>query len=249
MSLNIKKEVSSFMDFFNFYLKLLQCVGIRINFQCGQLNGNIWKRFNTLYMILCVSTMSIASVLSVLFISIGDKSVEKKLSSLIILLTNIELLSKVLCIVKNSDRIAKILKELETYNEIRGKSTKYLMKESNIILVYSKVAVVSMIVFYFIPLITTFVLLIKDHKWIAIYTNEVWYPFDDQNVYYYGPIYLFQTCFTFTFMCYYTAIDGLILMIMIHINHQFLALSLKFCNIENSRGLNGIVDRHCQVTR
>ena len=241
-------KTTIFLDYFYLYLKLFKCVGIRLNLD-DEFKVKIWKRLNTFYMVLCFFTMTFMSVLSVLFISIGDKSVEKKLISLIILLTNIELLAKVFCIVKNSEKIEKFLKVLESFNKVGDSTTEYLMKETNIILVYSKVSILSMITFFFIPLSTTILILVRDNKWLAIYTNEVWYPFDDQNVQYYGPIYLIQSYFTFIFMCYYTAADGLILFIMIHINQQFHALSLRWLSMENLEQLSYLVDRHCQVSK
>lgn len=128
------------------------------------------------------------------------------------------------------------------------KSNSYLLKNSRGLEVYVKYIFVSGIFYIIVPALASIVLYLKDDEWLALYPTEIWMPFNSTN--YYIPIYVLQTFAILNFMFMIVASEAMILMIMVHIIHQFIQIARELEGMtQYDQKMKALIDKHCRMSR
>lgn len=245
-----KNKLLTFPDFFRVQFLLFRLVGINFDVKSPRPKKKT-KTFNKHLLTTCliIYLVDVSSVC--IFLLSSNSEIEVKSKTALNFLVSIEVFAKMFALITNIEKIKKILRRLKKMNDINSIDNQYLIKETNVILVFVKFTICGAVLFYFIPLLTTLNTYWTEGKWLAIYTNHLYYPFDAQEMRAFFPVSLFHLCFHTIFMSCYSATDALILVILIFINQQYLLIANKF---KSEASLNGeefkqLVDQHCKVTR
>ena len=247
----LKNKLSEFTDFFSVQFFLLKLVGITFDLQSSRLKLKRVKSINWAVLSFCLTIFVVDVSAAWIYLIFTEAEIEAKTKTAINVLTSFEVLAKMVCLVFNSDKIKSILRKLQKINEIKWSENEYLIKKTNVILVYAKVTIISGALFYLISILSTLNKYFIEGKWVAIYINHLWYPFNDQDMSFYVPVSLFHLCFHVIFMSCYVAIDALILIIIVFINQQYQQIANKFMSPTSLDGaeLKNLVDQQCCITR
>ena len=169
----------------------------------------------------------------------------------------------------NLTKIERILKDLKCYYDLENfqanklknvnqkifakretdanKSNFYLLKNARRLDFYVKYIFVSGIFYIILPAIASIVLYFKDGEWLALYPTELWIPFE--ATYYYIPIYVLQMFAILNFMFLIVGSEAMILMIMVHIIHQFIHIARELEGMtEYDRKMKTLIDKHCRMS-
>lgn len=239
-----KNNFTVFQDFFRFPLNLYKCLGFRID---DSLSNH--KCSNNIFFTLCVIFKVLYCLSNCTYLITIKGKIEDKLSTLLTLLSSVEVLIKIINLNRSSKQIRTILESLKEMTDLQNDDTDWT-KEANIILNYTKVTIYSAAFFFFVPILITIKKYLSDLKWEPMYVNQLWYPFDEQDPMFYVPACVFHLIHGVIFMFYFAATDSLVLMIMIHINQQFNLIAEKMSAIRNSEDeMKQLVEKHCRATK
>lgn len=143
-----------------------------------------------------------------------------------------------------SEDTMRILENLQTLYEIRGKTTdtSYLQGNARKINIYLRYLFSSATMYLVMPIVIRMLIFSKIGKWAPIFPTDLWFPFNPAN--YYVPVYIFHVvAFMLYFICSMST-ETLIFMILNHISQHFKHLANDLEHLDQSSNLRGIVDQH-----
>ena len=192
------------------------------------------------------------TLMTFLFGILDDGPFESKILSIGITFVFFELITKILSIWRNREKIWSTIEEfkVEAYGDGSSLSNakKCLIKNTKIINFWVIVSYFIIILTQLAPILASMINYLKTNEFLQLYPYQWWLPFEQSNICY-GLIYLLQFLIGSTVCSYVFATDALLFLLLSILNCRFEEVAEFFLNQnESSSNIEKLVKQHLSVT-